>query len=759
MKGGCLVRALCGVVLALPLAVGSTAWGTSYVWSGSSSALWNVPGNWGGVGVPNAASDSATLTGSANPAISLGGGAFTVGTLTFNTTGTTAFSVGTGTINLAAGGSIIKAATGSDNNSTVSAGVNLLGNAAFTCSATGGYWTRMLVLSGPVSGSGTVTVAGAADDSTVKISGNNSSFTGAVNLTKGQLIVSNNAALGSTGVATTLSGGTIWMDGGAASSVGETFIVDGNSQMETFGPGWGLTGTITVNSGKTWTVGNGGGNSGSINGVLGGSGNVTFSSGGEALGGAASNTLSGKVLCNNGSNTPAYQTLTLNKTGGATAIAGALELQNTAIVAWGQNNQVSDASPVTLGGGTLSLNGHSDTVGPLTVANGSAAIDMGGGSSAIRFAASNAQTWGTGEVLIKNWAGSGTDNVFVGSTASALTAGQLAHVGFVNPAGQAAGLYRATIGATGELTPAATAVTPSSPPWDMSASAISARSALYNVAGRNALSGAGTPLHAGEKITFFGDSITWQNGYVSYIQTALGSGAGTKNLGVQCINRGDNGGGVLQILNGEPGTTTGFGDTAPLAFSAAIAADHSDVAVVFIGINDVWWRGTSAATFQNALTQIVNLGHAANCKVVLATLTVHNELPDGTNPDDVKIEQFAQITRDVASSAGATLVDLRAAYIAYEKNNNYTLHLDGSLSYQSTGVLTYDGIHPTDTGNLLLADLISQGIYNATVPEPGSLLLLASGLGVLAAKRQARRARASATASTDASRAPTTPAL
>src|SRR4051794_1327800 len=66
-----------------------------------------------------------------------------------------------------------------------------------------------------------------------------------------------------------------------------------------------------------------------------------------------------------------------------------------------------------------------------------------------------------------------------------------------------------------------------SPPFDTSPAAVAARAAFYSVPGRADLTGANSPLPAGKKIEFFGDSITWLNGYVTKIQTAINSGAGT----------------------------------------------------------------------------------------------------------------------------------------------------------------------------------------------------------------------------------------
>ena len=64
------------------------------------------------------------------------------------------------------------------------------------------------------------------------------------------------------------------------------------------------------------------------------------------------------------------------------------------------------------------------------------------------------------------------------------------------------------------------------PPFDMSPAAVAARAAVYSVPGRANLTGVGSPLKPSMKIDFFGDSITWLNGYVSNIQTAINIGSG-----------------------------------------------------------------------------------------------------------------------------------------------------------------------------------------------------------------------------------------
>jgi len=268
---------------------------------------------------------------------------------------------------------------------------------------------------------------------------------------------------------------------------------------------------------------------------------------------------------------------------------------------------------------------------------------------------------------------------------------------------------------------------------DLSPAAIAARTAVYSVPGRADLTGPGSPLKPSTKIDFFGDSITWLNGYVSNIQVAINTGAGTTGKNIVCVNRGDDGAGVLQILNGDPGTTNGYGHITQKSFAATIAGDHPNIAVVFIGVNDVWWRGTPADTFRQGLQDIVAQGNAAGVTMVLATLAVNGEKPDGSNPNDAVYDQYAQITRDVAAATHTSLVDLRTAYIDYEMNTNLSTQRFG---FQSIWQLTYDGIHPTAQGNSLLADQISEGIFRALVPEPSLAGLLAIACAAMCGGRR-----------------------
>ena len=66
------------------------------------------------------------------------------------------------------------------------------------------------------------------------------------------------------------------------------------------------------------------------------------------------------------------------------------------------------------------------------------------------------------------------------------------------------------------------------------------------------LVGAASPLKSNppKKISFYGDSITWLGLYEGVINKALESGRGTKNLSIELINQGVNGGTVSDLVIG-----------------------------------------------------------------------------------------------------------------------------------------------------------------------------------------------------------------
>ena len=472
-------------------------------------------------------------------------------------------------------------------------------------------------------------------------------------------------------------------------------------------------------NGHTFTMETGGGNKTVFSGVISGTGQFHWNGGGNGswqtvpsfLSGDRANTFSGTLTVLRGM-------LALAKPAGVDTIAGDLVLgggSNQAIVRLDAANQIKDTCNLLITGeheGRLWTQGFDETLGTLDLQS-HGYIDLGDGSSRLVFADSSALTWDLTKTLtIQNWT-PGKDSLSFGT--GGLTRQQLARIGFDDPAGKGYGLYTAGMRPDGSLAPARR-VKPVNPPFDMSPKAYAARQAIYKVNGLANLSGKDTPLKAGMRISFFGDSITWQNQFISKIEASLKSGTGSSQLDVKLLNHGINGGGVLQIRDGAEKSAyvdATNKDGRQLPFAEVIAADRSDVAVVFIGINDVWWRKTSPADFAAALRGIAAAAKENETALVLATLTVYQEKPDGSNPMDDPCDQFADITRKAAGQLSVTLVDLRNVFVAYLQNHNAELRVDGSLHFLETGILTYDGVHPTDMGNDLLAEHLAQGIYKA----------------------------------------------
>jgi lysophospholipase L1-like esterase len=85
--------------------------------------------------------------------------------------------------------------------------------------------------------------------------------------------------------------------------------------------------------------------------------------------------------------------------------------------------------------------------------------------------------------------------------------------------------------------------------------------------------------------------------------------------------------------------------------------------------------------------------------VVLCTPAVFGERPDGLNPFDGRLAAYTDLSKEVARDTGAVLVDLHAAFVAYEREHN--------PNDLSRGVLTYDGLHLTALGNQLVAHEIA----------------------------------------------------
>jgi lysophospholipase L1-like esterase len=195
-------------------------------------------------------------------------------------------------------------------------------------------------------------------------------------------------------------------------------------------------------------------------------------------------------------------------------------------------------------------------------------------------------------------------------------------------------------------------------------------------------------LTSGDRIVFFGDSITElgvkPNGYVSLIRDDLR--ARHPEVKAEIIGAGISGNKVPDLLE---------------RLSWDVLDKAPTTVVICIGINDVWhWalkdhQGTTVDEYESGLREIVARIQYAGARVILCTPSVIGERNDGTNPQDQMLDEYSEISRNVALDLGARLCDLRKVFVEYLRG--------GNAENKEKGVLTYDGVHLNDAGNQLVA--------------------------------------------------------
>ena len=125
-----------------------------------------------------------------------------------------------------------------------------------------------------------------------------------------------------------------------------------------------------------------------------------------------------------------------------------------------------------------------------------------------------------------------------------------------------------------------------------------------------------------------------------------------------------------------------------------VIAKQPRIVVIQIGCNDA--RRVPRETFEATLNELHDKLKAAGIQAIQCTLTSVGEKHDGTNQHDAKMEEFAQIEREIAKSKDVPLNDLRKAFVAYWKEHN--------KDNQPSGILTYDGNHFNQTGHDFVAE-------------------------------------------------------
>jgi len=214
--------------------------------------------------------------------------------------------------------------------------------------------------------------------------------------------------------------------------------------------------------------------------------------------------------------------------------------------------------------------------------------------------------------------------------------------------------------------------------------------------GLDLLTTADSPLRAGERIAFLGDSITQQGagqgGYARRIDEALA--AKRPELNAKVIYAGISGHKVPDLQR---------------RLERDVLSKNPTLVFIYIGINDVWHsqrgQGTPANKYEAGLRELIDRIGKAGATVVLATPSVIGEKTDGSNPLDKMLDQYADISRKVAAETSTPLCDLHAAFLAYLKEHN--------PENKRSGILTGDGVHLNAEGNRFVADCAARAIVAA----------------------------------------------
>jgi len=193
-------------------------------------------------------------------------------------------------------------------------------------------------------------------------------------------------------------------------------------------------------------------------------------------------------------------------------------------------------------------------------------------------------------------------------------------------------------------------------------------------------------LKDNDRIAFFGDSITElavkPNGYITIIKDALAK----TNPAVEIIGAGISGNKVTDLQ---------------ARIDRDVISRNPTIVFIYIGINDVWHsitpglHGTPKDQYEAGLKEIIGKIKNAGARVILCTPSVIGEKHNGTNQIDGMLDEYAELSRKVASETGSQLLDLHKDFINYISAHN--------TDDKEKDILTVDGVHLNDTGNQFVA--------------------------------------------------------
>ena len=193
-----------------------------------------------------------------------------------------------------------------------------------------------------------------------------------------------------------------------------------------------------------------------------------------------------------------------------------------------------------------------------------------------------------------------------------------------------------------------------------------------------------------KKVVFLGDSITQlglqANGYITQIQALIKQEDVEQKY--QLLSAGVNGSTTLNLKERLQKNELQY---------------SPDIAVVLIGLNDVWMQQETNSTieqFEQDYTAIIQQLLQSNSAIVLCTLTVIGESTE--SPLNTTLNQYCDVIIRLAGLYNLPFIHLRQVF------NNY-LALNNAENMYS-GILTTDGVHLNSVGNALVANEIWQKI-------------------------------------------------
>lgn len=191
-----------------------------------------------------------------------------------------------------------------------------------------------------------------------------------VNFTDGGYTVRGNPIVVSNGVAS--------ISGVGINNLSVNVTLAGSQTFANSSPNFTIAGNVDLAGFNLTLDASDGGEFFVLSGAISGTGNLTkIGAGFLNLSGSAANTYVGSLAINTGE-------LRLDKDDGIAAVTGDLTVAAGATVRWFKDNNVADAGDVTVGdGGTLNLNNHDETLGPLdltgtAITTGTGTLTMNG---------------------------------------------------------------------------------------------------------------------------------------------------------------------------------------------------------------------------------------------------------------------------------------------------------------------------------------------------------------------------------------------